>query len=326
MACQLVQDDVGHYPGMTLFTGRHASCTKPTAIYLPAKHAATGTTLDVVIWLHGFYVKDAKFIFHGDPAQVRDQVRDSNKDVVLIAPFLGFEYATPGGHAGHYSVKDLATAKWGERYLDEILAAIRSVLNPDSSTPYQLRKLVIACHSGGGNGMRNLVGTLGKYRSSLAGCWGFDCLYGASATPDDATFWFEWARGPSAAPLEIIYGPSTLPQSVKLDLMARGWATADGNRADPRRAPLANVNVNIGHYDAFPAFGQMVKVNDLSHADVDGFMIPPSAAGTAGRGPGKPHGEFLQQAIANVRKSVPFPQDIHYMIARNGFRSRLGSL
>ncbi len=90
--------------------------------------------------------------------------------------------------------------------------------------------------------------------------------------------------------------------------------------------PLANVNVNIGHYDAFPAFGQMVKVNDLSHDDVDGIMIAPSPGGIAGRTHGKPHGEFLQQAIANVRKSVPFPQDIHYMIARNGFRGRLGSL
>ena len=40
--------------------------------------------------------------------------------------------------------------------------------------------------------MRNLVGSLGKYQSNLRACWGFDCLYGANAKPDDATFWYQW--------------------------------------------------------------------------------------------------------------------------------------
>ncbi|MET4219380.1 hypothetical protein ACVWWG_006220 [Bradyrhizobium sp. LB7.2] len=39
--------------------------------------------------------------------------------------------------------------------------------------------------------MRNLVGTLGKYQAKLTACWGFDCLYGAKARPDDATFWYQ---------------------------------------------------------------------------------------------------------------------------------------
>ena len=93
MPCELEEDDIGTFPGVTLFTKRDAHCIKPTAVYFPPKHAASSKKLDVVLWLHGFYVKDHKFLFRGDPARIREQVRDSGKDVVLIAPFLGFEYA-----------------------------------------------------------------------------------------------------------------------------------------------------------------------------------------------------------------------------------------
>lgn len=323
MSCELERADAT-YPGLTFFSRRLARCIKPTAIYFPPKHALASSTLDVVVWLHGYYVKDHRFLFNGDPARVRDQVRDGNKDIILIAPFLGFEHAkSGGGHAGDFSVNDLATAKWGERYLDEILAGITALLSPDAKTPYQLRKLIIACHSGGGGGMRNLVGSLGKYQSSLAACWGFDCLYGALIKPDDASFWYDWARGASAK-LDIVYGPSTLPQSVKLDLMARGFATADGDRAEPRRPTLANVKVTIGHASAAPAFGQMVKVNDLDRDEVDRLMVTPG--GATRRSPAKPHGEFLDEAIANVRKAVAFDADIHYIIARDAFLGRLRGL
>jgi hypothetical protein len=265
MRCELEEDDIGSFPGVTLFTKETAHCIKPTAVYLPPNPAARGNMLDVVIWLHGFAVRDHKFLFRNDPARIREQVRDSNKNVVLIAPFLGYEYSVGNGFAGNYNVKDLATRNWGERYLNEVLAAISHFQVPDLKSPPQLQinKLVIACHSAGGNGMRNLVGSLGRYQSNLKACWGFDCLYDGSGPPDHATFWYRWLSGPKARPLDIIYGPDTLPQSVKLDLMARGLTTPEGNKAEPRRPALKNLNVSIGHYDAFPAFGQMVKVNDL---------------------------------------------------------------
>lgn len=328
MPCELEEDDIGAFPGTTLFSKETAHCIRPTAVYLPPKREASGNKFNVVIWLHGFYVRNHKFLFRNDPARLREQVRDSNKDVVLIAPFLGFEYAAGDSFAGNYSVKDLATPKWGERYLDEVFAAICRFQFPDLQPPPQLQisKLVIACHSGGGTGMRNLVGSLGKYQSSLKACWGFDCLYGASANPDDATFWYQWLSGPDVKALEIVYGPSTLPQSVKLDLMARGLATPEGNKAEPSRSALKNLNVRIGHYDAFPAFGQMVKVNDLDPSFVDSFMIPPTMDGAPLKHKPTPHGEFLQNAIKNVRQAFPFPKDIHYMIARGGFLDRLGKL
>jgi hypothetical protein len=328
VSCELEEDDIGTFPGVTLFTKPDAHCIKPTAVYFPPKHAASSKKLDVVLWLHGFYVKDHKFLFRSDPARIREQVRDSGRDVVLIAPFLGFEYAVGDSVAGDYDIKDLATPRWGERYLDQIVAAISQFQTPNVKPPslLQIGKLVIACHSGGGNGMRNLVGSLGKYQSSLTACWGFDCLYGASANPDDATFWYQWLSGPNASALDIIYGPSTLPQSVKLHLMGLGLATAEGNRAEPSRPAVNNLNVSIGHYDVFPAFGQMVKVDDLDPTYVDGFMIPAEPGGAALKHKGKQHGEFLQRAINNVRDAFPFPKGIHYMIARGGFLSRLNRL
>ncbi|WFU44349.1 hypothetical protein QA640_19025 [Bradyrhizobium sp. CB82] len=302
---------------------------KPTAVYLPPKHITSATKLDLVIWLHGFYVKDHEFLFHNDPARLREQVRDSGKDVVLIAPFLGYEYAVGESFAGNYSVKDLATPNWGERYLEEVLAGLAKFLGSVSSSPplLQIGKLIIACHSGGGNAMRNLVGSLGKYQSNLRACWGFDCLYGAKAQPDDATFWYQWLSGQNGCSLEIIYGPSTLPQSVKLDLMGRGLATTEGDRTQSQRPALKNLNVSLGHYDVFPAFGQLVRVNDLDPAFVDQFMIPQVADNAPLTHKPKPqHGEFLRQAISNVRDAFPFPKDIHYMIARGGFFSRLSKL
>jgi hypothetical protein len=282
-----------------------------------------------VIWLHGFYVRDHEFLFRNDPARLREQVRDSGKDVVLIAPFLGYEYTDGDSFAGNYNVKDLAAPKWGERYLEEILGALANFLGASSTSIPQLQvgKLIIACHSGGGNAMRNLVGSLGKYQSNLTACWGFDCLYGARARPDDATFWYQWLSGQNGCALEIVYGPSTLPQSVKLDLIGRGLATIDGNRAQPQRPALKNLNVSLGHYDSFPAFGQMVRVNDLDPAFVDRFMIPQVADQPwLNHKPAPQHGEFLQHAISNVRDAFPFPKDIHYMIARGGFFSRLSKL
>ena len=66
--------------------------------------------------------------------------------------------------------------KWGERYLEEILGALArllALLSDRRAIPQlQIGKLIIACHSGGGNGMRNLVGSLGKYQAQADGLLG----------------------------------------------------------------------------------------------------------------------------------------------------------
>ena len=74
MPCELEQDSVKTFPGLTLFSKRGSACRKPTAVYLPPKHLATNHALNVVLWLHGFYVKDHRYLFHSDAARVREQV------------------------------------------------------------------------------------------------------------------------------------------------------------------------------------------------------------------------------------------------------------
>ena len=323
MPCELEQDSVTTFPGLTLFSKRGSHCMKPTGVYLPEKHVDTKKALDVVIWLHGWYVTSHKQLFDSDEASVRRQVLNSSKDAVLIAPFLGKKLGKDD-HNADYDLSDLKTAKWGELYLNEVLKALARFQNRSSPPDLDIKSLVIACHSGGGEGMRYLVGTLGKYQAKLKECWGFDCLYHTSTKPDpdDATFWYQWMSGKDARPLYIVYGPSTLPQSVKLDLIGRGKATPQGDKANPPGRQIADLHVSIGHYEAFPLAGQMVKVNNID-ALVDDLMIrPPPPPPKGSKAPTKPM-NFVEQAATNLSANFAFVFDIHYFIAWSGFLSRL---
>lgn len=310
MACQLELDTIKTFPGQTLFSSAKSNCLKPTSVYVSAKHADTDNALDVVLFLHGFYVKNLKFLFHSDPTRLREQVRDSGKDVVLIAPFLGYEYADGDTFAGDYSVKGLAETDFGERYLDEVLAAMAAFRNPTSPPDLTVRSLTIAGHSGGGAGIRNLYGNLGKYRAQLKECWGLDCLYGMKASPDDATFWHDAMLKSDAVPLYFFYGPSTIRQSVKLDLMGRGLANSLGDMADPpTHMPIANLHVEIG---------QAVV------GDIDKLMFPtPFKPKPVPKGAKPARGEYAATAASNLRSKVRFNDDIHYIIARDFLLARL---
>jgi len=81
-------------------TKRQAPGMKPTAVYLPPKHATAATRFDVVIWLHGFNVRDHEFLF---PQRSRPATRTSpgfRERRRAIAPFLGYEYAVGDSFAG----------------------------------------------------------------------------------------------------------------------------------------------------------------------------------------------------------------------------------
>lgn len=318
MTCDLEVHPSKTFPGTTLFSKRGARCIKATAVYLSAAPAADTRKLNIVLWVHGWAVTDHQYLLLGDASQLREQVRQSNKDVVLVAPFLGHKYRDKDRVVhGSLDVAAMAGAKWGEGYLDEVLAALALHLNPKQPPALQIGSLVLACHSGGGEGMRYLYGTLGKYRSNLKECWGFDCLYGANASPDDATFWHNTMLSKDALPLYFYYGPSTLPQSVKLDLMARGMADARGNRADPpTHTPMQALQVAIGQ----PLVG-----------GVDALMFPTAPAAPPPRKPPrkppakspKPvDGQYVERAATNLKASAKFG-DIHYKIARDFFRARL---
>lgn len=311
MPCSFELDPAKTFPGTTLFTKGGARCIRPTAVYLPAGHAAGSVKLNVLLWVHGWYVQDLKSLLKADRSKLRETVRDSGKDVVLVAPFLGHKWRDKDKVVhGHLDTRDLAGAKGGERYLDEGLDGLARHLDADQPPALEVASLVLACHSGGGAGMHNLRGTLGRHRAGLKACWGLDCLYGADASPDNATFWHDTLLSKDAVPLAFHYGPSTLPQSVKLDLMARGRADARGNEAQPpTHMPLQALQVVIGQ----PVPG-----------GVDALMFP--AAQPAKRAPraAKPvAGAFVAQAATNLAAKVKFDKDIHCMIARDALLERL---
>jgi hypothetical protein len=349
--CQLEEADIDAFPGTTLFTKPGTPCLKPSAIYLSSKDITSRGQVDVVIWLHGYKVHDHKFLFQHDPSQIREQIRDSGANVVLIAPWLGFEFRVGKLWQGNYNEHDLAKPGWGERYFNQMLQAIadfehgNSTSQPEAGNPRphppEVGRLVIAAHSAGGRAMRAFVQTLGRYQSKLTACWGLDCLYGikpkvdvkGTKAKDDATFWLDWAAKHERVKLDVIYGDSTVPQSVKLDLINRGIITPEGDRvekpkgfqAEQTRKPLENIKVTIGYFGAIASYGKMTMVDEFTPPMSDRFEIPHPAdiAMTNFR----KHGEYLKLAIERVLMTFPFDKDkIHYMIARGAFRDRLVQL
>lgn len=321
MSCELKESK--DPPGTTLYsTGKCMG--KLTAVYLPPKHLATDA-VDVVIWLHGMEVDNIKTFFNNNQARVRDTVLKSTKDVVLIVPWLGYKYwvpatATVKKHAeGSLSVDEMGKGKWGENYLDEVLNGLAQFQNSkkdasekkDKPPPILIKNLVIACHSGGGTGMRNLVGTLGKHQPKLKECWGFDCLNDSV----DATFWSQRMSGPDACPLWIFYGPSTLPQSVKLDLIGRGKADLKGNKADPPGPKIKDLHVVHSHYEAY-----LVSQAAVDEA-VDTILsrpLPTPPPPTKAK-----DGDFVKEAADKMRANYAFPDDVHYFIAKYFFLTQL---
>jgi hypothetical protein len=170
--------------------------------------------------------------------------------------------------------------------------------------------------------MRNLVGSLGRYKRNLAACWGFDCLYGAGAKRDgkpydDASFWYDWTAGSNGCPLYVSYGVSTVPQSVKLYLMGQGLITGQGGRRDPEGPEVAQLDVELGIPDARP-IDDLMGLDQLLQATTPGS----GHRDTVGN-------EFAKRAADNLSKNAKWPKDLmemHYRIARDGLLERLKAL
>ncbi len=312
--------------GMTYFSDPLlGKWSMDTAIYVsPGVDFDTGV-VNIVLWLHGYFVKGAEALFFKDRSKLREQVLASGKSVILIAPWLG--YGEQGASQQFYAGVGSLKGGWGENYINQVLDALRPnpakyarsdldlaglIQRTDMRPLLRVGSLVIACHSGGGPGMRNLVSALGRYRKNLAECWGFDCLYGAGAAPDDATFWYNWTTGSNGRPLHVYYGSSTAPQSVKLDLMGQGLANQQGSLRDPEGPNVQRLNVTLG-IPAGRAIYDLMGIEDL--------IDMPAAK--------RPRGvtdNFVGRAANNLLRNAHWPADameMHYGIAREGLRERL---
>jgi hypothetical protein len=133
--------------------------------------------------------------------------------------------------------------------------------------------------------------------------------------PDDASFWFDWATGSDGRPLFVSYGKSTMPQSVKLDLMGRGLATREGLKRDPKGPEAPRLTVKLGISTARP-------LDDL-------MGLKELLAAPAPKRPPEPGSRFADQAASNVARNAGWPKDskasmeMHYQIARDGLLERL---
>ncbi len=165
--------------------------------------------------------------------------------------------------------------------------------------------------------MRNAVQSLGDLEGRLSECVGLDCLY----TGGDAKFWSDRAQK-GAPPAYFFFGPSTIPESIKMYLMAQGRADALGNERKPPGQTLNNLVVRPGHISSFMYGGVTTNVSATIAQTMDDLIArtPPSRGKT-----------FAEQAADNFAAGYIFPYGekdarggIHYFIARAFLRERLG--
>jgi len=246
--CEFEEDPRPAVRGTTLYPTKGSKCIKETAIYLPPGHDFLAKKLHVVLWIHGYYVRNVRDIL--EPADedkdmaLRQNVISTRKDVVMIAPWLGYKYV--GG--GSLGLGDLGKGTGCQAYLDEVLQSLgrfRKSYAAKNSPPATtgttgekkdevvaptIETLVVAGHSAGGAMMRDAVGALGNYRANLRECWGFDCLYDS--------LWPGWVVNSSLADVKIyMYFAKGIRGERVIDL----WTKTYGTLKKPRNIRPRNV-------------------------------------------------------------------------------------
>jgi hypothetical protein len=122
---------------------------------------------------------------------LREAVRDSGKNVILVAPTLG-----PLCQSG-------ALTLWPDAYLDQVVLALRAHGGSKRwSVPQIWGNIILACHSGGGALMRQIALRKNRYTNNILECWGFDCLYGDAPETNQ---WAWWAKSNQDKNLYVYY-------------------------------------------------------------------------------------------------------------------------
>ncbi|SIN72483.1 hypothetical protein SAMN05444166_0450 [Singulisphaera sp. GP187] len=245
----LVEDKSNKGDGFVLFSSG-SGWIRPTGVFVPqAGITNSHEAVTLLLWFHGYRVKDAPYLFYHEATQLLKAVSESNKDVILVAPALGLRDKT---HA-EYDASALGGGSKTALYLDQILGALsdwyeRTFIAGERAqmggepTKFQLANLYIAGHSGGGSGIISAVAALGSYKDRLRECWGFDCLYG------DGQSWFQWAKARTGIPLYFYFGKGTKP-SDNADVLGF-WKRVYGTPKSP--IPAAGRMRNVFLAPALP--------------------------------------------------------------------------
>jgi peptidoglycan hydrolase-like protein with peptidoglycan-binding domain len=148
-----------------------------TAIYLPPG-LRRGPRVDLIVYLHGWERnREGKIIcaqartvdeyLRGRQFPLREALRDSGKNAVLVVPKLG-THSEPG---------HLVRAGGFRAFVDEVLTTL-TTCGGWGQTP-QLGRLILAAHSGGGAAIGRIAAVNGELVDHLTEIWMFDALYGA---------------------------------------------------------------------------------------------------------------------------------------------------
>ncbi len=227
--CKLTEQPT-KFKGKTLFTA--GDCIQSTAVYVSVKH--DNTNWNVILWFHGWHVKDFKENIFGDDTKggnnkLRESVDAAGQDVVLIVPWLGFKTKVDGKIVDKgYDLGNLGKKGTGVKdYLDQVLGLISSGM--DST---KIDKLVLACHSGSDYLMRAATSGLGDdLKKKLKECWGFDCINSPGQT------FGTWAEGLPGVSFHFYVAQG----SIDYDHFPSYLVYAYGTPQKPRKPPMAKV-------------------------------------------------------------------------------------
>lgn len=185
-----------------------------TGIFVPDNYQPR-STVDLIVYLHGHKVWEnwnpmkpnmsIDAYWRLAPWPLREDVNQSQKNVILVAPTLG-----PKSQSGR-----LVQAGGFDSFLDQVMAALKQY-GPynGSQTPPSVGNIILACHSGGGLPMRQIAVNNNRYAIHIRECWGFDCTYFYG----DDTGWAQWARSHPHARLFMYYIPESRTEGLSLKL------------------------------------------------------------------------------------------------------------
>ena len=195
-------------PAQTLYLriplGSEQPAKPMTGVYVP-QNFQPHPQVDLIIYLHGIKPRSNLAIdqywntkyFPYWP--LRERLNSSQKNVILVAPTLG--------PRSQWQTGWLTKVGGLDKYLGQVLAALATYGSYRNATP-QIGSIILACHSGGGQPMRELALAQNKCAGKIKECWGFDCTYFDA----DLSGWPRWARARSDAKLFLYYRPRSKTQ------------------------------------------------------------------------------------------------------------------
>jgi hypothetical protein len=313
--CTFVWDTQSKLGGTTLYAKE--GCMRDTGVYVP-RAEQLGAKVDVILWLHGWYVSDSKNLFEppkGYITSLRESVLASKKNVVLVGPHLGLQT-----HRGEGTLKlgNLGEGAGCNLYLKQVMTALTdwhvqtfltgeiggiTVRKPD----FQIRNLIIACHSGGGDLMRTATGALGDLKPVLKECWGFDCMYASGSTYE------HWAFSLAPAGVKTYF---YLANGSSAAHFAEFWKAAYGT---PKRPRAGGRMQNLFLAPAVPG----VELDRTAFQSVEEIQGKPDT-GNPYEAVRRKVDPFLDDPQVYSRKLNAQPLKDHFQVVRELFGHRLG--